>query len=82
MKQLQLDLCDQGWCTWIIYTKVRIPGPFQQAESAGSRFLPGRHRYMPSLEVSPTVCDAKFAITILHVYLPPQEVCVPLRLRS
>lgn len=37
---------------------------------------------MPSPEVSPTVGGAKFANTILRVYLPPQEDSLPLRLRS
>lgn len=37
---------------------------------------------MPSPEVSPIVGGAKFANTILRVYLPPEEDCFPLRLRS
>lgn len=37
---------------------------------------------MPSPEVSPTVGGAKFANTILRVYLPPQEDSFPLRLRT
>ncbi|MCJ1348145.1 hypothetical protein MMC31_006376 [Peltigera leucophlebia] len=62
--------------------KSLFPGPFQQTEPAGSRSLPGHHKSIPSPEVSPTLGDAKFANTILRVYLPPQEDCVPLRLRS
>lgn len=57
-------------------------GPFQQTEPAGSQSLPGCHKSIPSPEVSPTLGGAKFANTILRVYLPPQEDCVPLRLRS
>lgn len=72
--------------------KTGVPGPltpksvfpelFQQAEPAGSRSLPRRHKSTPSLETSPTVSGAKFSNTILRVYLPPEEDCVPLRLRS
>lgn len=62
--------------------KSVFPGPHQQTEPAGSRSLPGRHKSIPSLEASLTVGSAKMANTILRVYLPPQEDCVPLRLRS
>lgn len=62
--------------------KSVVPGLFQKTEPASSRSLPERHKSIPSPELSPTIGGAKLANTILRVYLPPQEDCVPLRLRS
>lgn len=82
MKQLQLDLCDSR----LLYLDHLHQSPYFQDHSNKPN-LPALNHFLDAINPCPLLnslqpLGAPNANIILRVYLPPQEVCFPLRLRS